>query len=230
VSSSGSTLSVPVVLASVVLTLPKPVGPQLLDVVLRLLLTWLSLPSSTAASVTGAPTGAGTAVAYTFALRIALTGRLLQGGVAGIDALLEAKLNDGSLVAAVAESGLAPALGFDSADSLIQAVAALPAALALPSVSATPSASRALSQGGPQVGPQSTAAAGGLSPTVIAVICAVAGVVLGSAVAAIAVLLALRRLAARVAPVTAESSDAAQTSEHGKVAPSGPPKSAAAAV
>ena len=131
----------------------------------------------------GTPTGTGTAVAYTFSLRIALTGRLLQGGVAGINELLDSKLNDGSLVAAVAESGLAPALGYDSADSLINAVTALPAALVLPSVSATSSPS----QGSLQA---TVAEGGGLSQA------ALAGIVVGG-VAVIAALLAWWQFAKR---------------------------------
>ncbi len=172
------------------LTLPQAVAPALLDLVLQLLIQWLSLPGSTAATVTQAPAGAS--VAYTFTMRIALVGRRLQAGAADVDALLAAKLDDGSLVAALAESGLAPALGFDSAESLVGAVAALPATLALPS----PSSSSV---------PRAQAAAG-LSTAVVA------GVAAGAGVVALVVALAAWRafaqrprggaavLAARVAP------------------------------
>ena len=136
-SSTPTAPTAPIVVARVVLTLPRAVGNSILQSVLALLLAWLSLQPDTPAAITGAP-GAGGAVAYTFALRISLTGRLLQGGVGSIDALLTSKLGDGSLVAIIAESGLAPSLGYDSADSLMGAVSAPPAELLLPS--ATPSA------------------------------------------------------------------------------------------
>ena len=125
------------------LALPRPVRPALLDAVLLLLLRWLALPPSTPATYAGVPTGAGDGIVYTFSLIVRQAGRLLQGGAAGIDALLEEKLNDGSLVAEVAASGLAPALGYDRAESLMNAVAALPAVVVQPSASPTPSPSPA---------------------------------------------------------------------------------------
>ena len=138
-SPSGTALPAPVVVARVGLALPHPVRPALLDAVLLLLLRWLALPPSTPATYAGAPTGSGDGVVYTFSFIVSQAGRLLQGGAAGIDALLDGKLNDGSLVAEVAASGLAPALGYDSAESLVNAVAALPAVVVQPSVSPSPS-------------------------------------------------------------------------------------------
>lgn len=131
------------VVARVGLALPRPVGPALLDAVLLLLLRWLTLPPSTPATYAGAPTGTGDGVVYTFSVIMRQAGRLLQSGAAGIDALLDEKLNDGSLVAEVAASGLAPALGYDRAESLVNAVASLPALVVQPSVSPTPSPSPA---------------------------------------------------------------------------------------
>ncbi len=131
------------VVARVGLALPRPVRPALLDAVLLLLLRWLSLPPSTPATYAGVPTGTGDGVVYTFSIIVRQAGRLLQSGAAGIDALLDEKLNDGSLVAEMAASGLAPALGYDRAESLVNAVAALPALVVQPSVSPTPSPSPA---------------------------------------------------------------------------------------
>jgi hypothetical protein len=146
----------------VALTINLPMPPAADDSALEdfkvLLVSWIGLPANTTALYRRTAGGDGSSCAFTFLVPNAVAIQALAGAdiaqpapaggafaralapgdaaaVTALDTLVAAKLSDGSLALAVAQSGLATSLGYDSPESLVNAIAVQPAGVAVPAPS-----------------------------------------------------------------------------------------------